>query len=191
MPRKNRFSCAITLSSTSAFINISQLLKAYSLYEKDVEYVVQEGKVLIVDEFTGRLMPGRRFSDGLHEALEAKEGVKIEQQTQTLATITLQNYFRLYGKLAGMTGTAETEAGEFHEIYELDVIVIPTNEPIRRQDYDDVVYKTKREKYAAVIEEVVNMHNRGRPVLVGTVSVEVSETLRPFIETAWNKTLCP
>jgi len=162
--------------------NISQLLKAYSLYEKDVEYVVQEGKVLIVDEFTGRLMPGRRFSDGLHEALEAKEGVKIEQQTQTLATITLQNYFRLYGKLAGMTGTAETEAGEFHEIYELDVIVIPTNEPIRRQDYDDVVYKTKREKYAAVIEEVVNMHNRGRPVLVGTVSVEVSETLSRLLK---------
>ncbi len=162
--------------------NVRQLLKAYGLFEKDVEYVVQEGKVLIVDEFTGRLMPGRRFSDGLHEALEAKEGVKIEQQTQTLATITLQNYFRLYKKLAGMTGTAETEASEFHEIYKLDVVVVPTNEPIRREDYDDVVYKTKREKYASVIEEIVRQHERGRPILVGTVSVEVSETLSRLLK---------
>ncbi|MCU0610887.1 MAG: preprotein translocase subunit SecA [Candidatus Eisenbacteria bacterium] len=162
--------------------NIGQLLKAYSLFERDVEYVVQEGKVLIVDEFTGRLMPGRRYSDGLHSALEAKEGVQIEQETQTLATITLQNYFRLYRKLAGMTGTAETEAPEFHEIYKLDVVMIPTNESVRRQDYDDVVYKTRREKYGAVIDEIVRQHERGRPVLVGTVSVEVSETLSRLLK---------
>ncbi len=162
--------------------NISQLLKAYSLFERDVEYVVQDGKVIIVDEFTGRLMPGRRYSDGLHSALEAKEGVKVEQETQTLATITLQNYFRLYKKLAGMTGTAETEAAEFHEIYKLDVVVIPTNAPVRRIDYDDVVYKTRREKYAAVIDEIVRQHERNRPVLVGTVSVEVSETLSRLLK---------
>ncbi|MBN1426397.1 preprotein translocase subunit SecA [Candidatus Fermentibacteria bacterium] len=162
--------------------NITQLLKAYSLFERDVEYVVQEGKVLIVDEFTGRLMPGRRYSDGLHSALEAKEGVRIEQETQTLASITLQNYFRLYKKLAGMTGTAETEAPEFHEIYKLDVVVIPTNEPVRRPDYDDVVFRTRREKYAAVIDEIVRQHERGRPVLVGTVSVEVSETLSRLLK---------
>ena len=158
--------------------NISQLLKAYSLFEKDVEYVVTEdGKVMIVDEFTGRLMPGRRFSDGLHQALEAKENVHIERETQTLATITLQNYFRLYSKLAGMTGTAETEAGEFWEIYKLDVVVAPTNEPIRRLDNDDVVYRTKREKYNAIIDEIAECHEQGLPVLVGTISVEVSETL--------------
>ncbi len=158
--------------------NISQLLRAYSLFEKDVEYVVTEdGKVMIVDEFTGRLMPGRRFSDGLHQALEAKENVRIERETQTLATITLQNFFRLYKKLAGMTGTAETEAGEFWEIYKLDVVVIPTNEPIRRADRDDVVYRTKREKYNAIIDEIIHYNEEGLPVLVGTVSVEVSETL--------------
>jgi preprotein translocase subunit SecA len=157
--------------------NIGQLLRAYSLFEKDVEYVVQDGKVLIVDEFTGRLMPGRRFSDGLHQALEAKEEVAIERETQTLATITIQNYFRLYSKLAGMTGTAETEAPEFFEIYKLEVTVIPTNRPVRRKDQDDVIYRTRREKYNAVIEEIVQMHQAGRPVLVGTVSVEVSETL--------------
>jgi len=158
--------------------NISQLLKAYSLFERDVEYVVTEdGKVMIVDEFTGRLMPGRRFSDGLHQALEAKENVKIEKETQTLATITLQNFFRLYTKLAGMTGTAETEAGEFWEIYKLDVVVIPTNEPVRRADHDDVVYRTKREKYNAIIDEIVSLHEQNYPVLVGTISVEVSETL--------------
>ncbi len=158
--------------------NISQLLRAYSLFEKDVEYVVTEdGKVMIVDEFTGRLMPGRRFSDGLHQALEAKENVHIERETQTLATITLQNFFRLYKKLAGMTGTAETEAGEFWEIYKLDVVVVPTNEPVRREDRDDVVYRTKREKYNAIIEEIVQCHEMGQPVLVGTVSVDVSETL--------------
>jgi len=158
--------------------NISQLLRAYSLFEKDVEYVVSEdGKVMIVDEFTGRLMPGRRYSDGLHQAIEAKENVTIERETQTLATITLQNFFRLYSKLAGMTGTAETEAGEFWEIYKLDVVVIPTNEPIRRHDMDDVVYRTKREKYNAIIDEIERLHEEGIPVLVGTVTVEVSETL--------------
>ncbi|MBN2200606.1 preprotein translocase subunit SecA [bacterium] len=163
--------------------NISQLLRAYSLFEKDVDYVVSEDhKVMIVDEFTGRLMPGRRYSDGLHQALEAKEGVTIERETQTLATITLQNFFRLYRKLAGMTGTAETEEGEFWEIYKLDVVVIPTNEPIRREDYDDVVYRTKREKYNAIIDEIAEIHGQGLPVLVGTISVEVSETLSRMLK---------
>jgi preprotein translocase subunit SecA len=156
---------------------ITQLLRAYSLFEKDHEYVVQEGKVMIVDQFTGRLMPGRRFSDGLHQAIEAKELVKIEGETQTVATITLQNYFRMYEKLAGMTGTAETEAGEFWDIYKLDVVVIPTNKPVRRLDFEDVIYRTKREKYNAIIEEIEHERKQGRPVLVGTVSVEVSETL--------------
>ncbi|MCK5738402.1 preprotein translocase subunit SecA, partial [bacterium] len=162
--------------------NISQLLRAYSLYEKDVEYVLDGGKVVIVDEFTGRLMPGRRFSDGLHQALEAKEAVKIERETQTLATITIQNYFRLYNKLAGMTGTAETEATEFWQIYNLDVVVIPTNEPIRREDYEDQIYRTKREKYNAVIEEVARLHKSGRPVLVGTVTVDSSELLSRMLK---------
>ncbi len=162
--------------------NIAQLLKAYSLFERDVDYVVKDGKVIIVDEFTGRLMPGRRFSDGLHQALEAKEGVKVESETQTFATITIQNYFRLYEKLAGMTGTAETEAGEFWEIYKLDVVVIPTNEPVRRVDYEDVIFLTKREKYNAIIDEIVRMHEKGRPVLVGTVSVEVSEILSRLLK---------
>jgi preprotein translocase subunit SecA len=162
--------------------SIAQLLRAYSLYEKDVEYVVNDGKVLIVDEFTGRLMPGRRYSDGLHQALEAKEGVRVEGETQTLATITLQNYFRMYHKLAGMTGTAETEAGEFWEIYKLDVVVIPTNEPVRRYDYDDQIYRTRREKYNAVIDEIAEMHEKKRPVLVGTISVEVSETLSRMLK---------
>ena len=162
--------------------SISQLLRAYSLYEKDVEYVVNEGKVLIVDEFTGRLMPGRRYSDGLHQALEAKEGVRVEGETQTLATITLQNYFRMYHKLAGMTGTAETEAGEFWEIYKLDVTVIPTNQPIRRQDDEDQIYRTRREKYNAVIEDIAKLHEKKHPVLVGTISVEVSETLSRMLK---------
>ena len=162
--------------------SISQLLKAFSLFEKDVEYVVQEGKVMIVDEFTGRLMPGRRYSDGLHQAIEAKEGVKVEGETQTFATITLQNFFRLYHKLAGMTGTAVTEAGEFWEIYKLDVVAIPTNEPVRRIDYDDMVYRTRREKYNAIIDEIASLHEAGRPVLVGTVSVEVSETLSRMLK---------
>jgi preprotein translocase subunit SecA len=162
--------------------NFSQLLKAYTLFEKDVEYVVQDGRVMIVDEFTGRLMPGRRFSDGLHQALEAKEGVKIEGETQTLATITLQNYFRMYDKLAGMTGTAETEEEEFHKIYKLNVDVIPTNMPVRRIDYDDVIHRTKREKYNAVVQEVRRLNERGLPVLIGTVSVDVSETLSRMLK---------
>ncbi len=162
--------------------NISQLLRAYALYEKDVEYVVTDGKVLIVDEFTGRIMHGRRYSDGLHQAIEAKENVKIERESQTLATITLQNYFRMYDKLAGMTGTAETEAGEFWEIYKLDVVVIPTNEAIRRMDYNDLIYRTKREKFNAVIDEIERNHNKGRPVLVGTITVEVSETLSRMLK---------
>jgi len=162
--------------------SISQLLKAFSLFEKDVEYVVQDGKVMIVDEFTGRLMPGRRYSDGLHQAIEAKEKVKVEGETQTFATITLQNFFRLYDKLAGMTGTAVTEAPEFWEIYKLDVLAIPTNEPVRRIDYDDMVYRTRREKYNAIIDEIVRCHESGRPVLVGTVSVETSETLSRMLK---------
>ncbi|MGA2625087.1 MAG: preprotein translocase subunit SecA [Bacteroidota bacterium] len=162
---------------------VTQLLRAYSLYEKDDEYVVTEdGKVMIVDEFTGRLLHGRRYSEGLHQAIEAKEGVKVERDTQTLATITLQNYFRLYKKLAGMTGTAETEASEFFEIYKLDVVVVPTNMPMVRDDSDDVIYKTKREKYNAVIEEIQAMRKVNRPVLVGTTSVEVSETLSRMLK---------
>ncbi|WAC07369.1 MAG: preprotein translocase subunit SecA [Thermodesulfobacteriota bacterium] len=157
--------------------NVHQLLRAYSLFEKDGDYVVSDGKVLIVDEFTGRLLPGRRYSEGLHQALEAKEEVTIEGETQTFATITLQNYFRMYEKLAGMTGTAETEAPEFLKIYKLDVLVIPTNEPVRRTDYSDMIYKTRAEKYRAVIDEIMEMKNQNRPVLVGTTSVEVSETL--------------
>jgi preprotein translocase subunit SecA len=157
--------------------NASQLLRAYSLYEKDDEYVVQDGKVLIVDEFTGRILAGRRYSDGLHQAIEAKEGVKMEGETQTMATITLQNYFRLYKKLAGMTGTAETEAAEFFDIYKLDVTVIPTNRPAVRKDMEDLVFKTKREKYNAIIAEVERLREIGQPVLVGTTSVDVSEML--------------
>ncbi len=162
--------------------NISQLLKAHALFEKNVEYVVQDGKVMIVDEFTGRLMPGRRYSDGLHEAIEAKEGVKVEAQTQTLATITLQNFFRMYEKLAGMTGTAETEASEFFDIYKMDVVVIPTHRPISRDDMEDQIYRTRREKYNAIIEEIVRLHNAGRPVLVGTISVDVSEVLSRMLK---------
>jgi preprotein translocase subunit SecA len=161
---------------------ISQLLKAYSLYAKDVEYVVQENKVIIVDQNTGRLMTGRRWSDGLHQAVEAKEGVEIERETQTLATITIQNYFRLYQKLAGMTGTAETEAGEFLDIYKLGVMVIPTNKPCLRKDANDSVYKTKREKYGAVLAEIKRIHAEGRPILVGTISVEVSESLSRMLQ---------
>ena len=162
--------------------NINQLLRAYTLYEKDVEYVIQEGKVMIVDEFTGRVLPGRRYSEGLHQALEAKENVTIERETQTLATITIQNYFRLYDKLSGMTGTAETEAEEFGAIYNLDVTVVPTHTSVIREDRDDLVYKTKREKYNAVIEEISNCHKRGQPVLVGTISVEVSELLSRMLK---------
>ena len=156
---------------------INQLLKAYTMFEKDDEYVVMDGQVKIVDEQTGRIMEGRRYSDGLHQAIEAKERVKVEAATQTFATITLQNYFRMYHKLSGMTGTAETEAGEFWDIYKLDVVVIPTNRPIARKDMNDRVYKTKREKYKAVIEEIERLVDEGRPVLVGTTSVEISEML--------------
>jgi preprotein translocase subunit SecA len=160
---------------------IQQLLKAYTLFEKDVEYVVMDGKVKIVDEQTGRIMEGRRYSDGLHQAIEAKENVKVEAATQTFATVSLQNFFRMYHKLCGMTGTAETEAGEFWEIYKLDVVVIPTNRDIVRNDYEDKVYKTKREKFAAVIEEIVRLSGEGRPVLVGTTSVEISELLSKML----------
>jgi preprotein translocase, SecA subunit len=162
--------------------NISQLLRAYCLFEKDVQYVVEDNKVVIVDEFTGRKMPGRRWSDGLHQAVEAKEGVQIDRETQTLATITIQNYFRLYQKLAGMTGTAETEANEFHDIYKLDVTVVPTNRPVARKDANDHIYKTRREKYNAVISEIKECHGKAQPVLVGTVSVESSELLSRMLK---------
>lgn len=162
--------------------NISQLLKAYCLYEKDVEYVVEENKVIIVDQYTGRKMPGRRWSDGLHQAVEAKEGVQIDRETQTLATITIQNYFRLYDKLSGMTGTAETEANEFHDIYALDVVVIPTNRPVARKDANDRIYKTRREKYNAVIAEIKRRNSTQQPVLVGTASVESSELLSRMLK---------
>lgn len=162
---------------------INQLLKAYTLFEKDDEYVVTEdGKIAIVDEFTGRILPGRRYSDGLHQAIEAKENVKVERDTQTLATITLQNYFRLYKKLAGMTGTAETEEGEFYEIYKLEVVVIPTNKPVARIDEDDAIYRTKREKYNVIIEKIKELKEQRRPVLVGTTSVEVSETISRMLK---------
>ncbi len=163
---------------------VSQLLKAYCLYEKDVQYVVESNKVVIVDENTGRKMPGRRWSDGLHMAVEAKEGVELEGETQTLATITIQNYFRLYHKLAGMTGTAETEASEFFDIYKLGVLVIPTNKPCLRVDHNDTVYKTKREKFNAVLDEIREIHKQGRPILVGTVSVETSEQLARMLKRA-------
>ena len=162
--------------------NISQLLRAYCLFEKDVDYVIEENKVIIVDEHTGRKMPGRRWSDGLHQAVEAKEGVQIDRETQTLATITIQNYFRLYHKLAGMTGTAETEANEFHDIYKLDVVVIPTNRPVIRDDNNDRIYKTRREKYGAAVDEIKTCYAKGQPVLVGTASVEASELLSRMLK---------
>ncbi|PYP55707.1 MAG: preprotein translocase subunit SecA [Gemmatimonadetes bacterium] len=161
---------------------IHKLLQAHALYEREVDYVVQEGKVLIVDEFTGRLMHGRRWSEGLHQAVEAKEGVAVQEESQTLATITIQNYFRMYDKLAGMTGTAETEETEFFQIYGLEVVVIPTNRPVRRVDKHDLIYKTRREKYNAIMDEVERQHKRGLPVLVGTVSVDVSETLSRMLK---------
>jgi len=162
--------------------HVQQALRAHAMYRRDVDYVVKEGEVLIVDEFTGRLMPGRRWSDGLHQAIEAKEGVEIENENQTLATITFQNYFRMYEKLAGMTGTADTEAAEFHKIYKLDVVVIPTNRVLVRPDFPDVVYKTEREKFAAVVEEVKELHEKGQPVLVGTISIEKSEVLSTLMQ---------
>ena len=160
---------------------LQQLLKAYTMFNKDDEYVVMDGEVKIVDEQTGRIMEGRQWSDGLHQAIEAKEHVKVKEATQTFATITLQNYFRMYHKLAGMTGTASTEAGEFWDIYKLDVVEIPTNKPVIRNDMDDRVYKTAREKYNAVIDEIVEMRNSGRPCLVGTTSVEISELLSKML----------
>ncbi len=169
--------------SSDRIHTINQLLKAYTLFEKDVEYVVtEEGKIAIVDEFTGRILPGRRYSDGLHQAIEAKENVKVERDTQTLATITLQNYFRMYTKLAGMTGTAETEEAEFYQIYKLPVVVIPTNKPMIRDDQDDAIYRTKREKYNAIIEQIEQLRAERRPVLVGTTSVEVSETISRMLK---------
>ena len=163
---------------SQAVHNINQLMKAYTLFEKDVQYMVTEdGRVVIIDESTGRPQPGRRFSDGLHQALEAKEGVKLQHETQTIATITLQNLFRMYHKLAGMTGTAETEAGELWEIYKLDVTVIPTNRPVRRVDQEDQIYRTRKEKFQAIIDEVARLNEMNLPVLVGTASVESSELL--------------
>jgi preprotein translocase subunit SecA len=161
---------------------VNQLLKAYTLFEKDTEYIIVDGKVKIVDEQTGRVLDGRRYSDGLHQAIEAKENVKVEDATQTYATITLQNYFRMYHKLAGMTGTAETEAGEFWDIYKLDVVTIPTNRNIVRKDQDDLVYKTMREKFNAVADEIVSLTKQGRPVLVGTTSVEISELVSRMLQ---------
>jgi preprotein translocase subunit SecA len=157
--------------------HINQALKAHTLFKRDVDYIVKNGEVIIVDEFTGRLMPGRRYSEGLHQALEAKEGVKIENENQTLATVTFQNYFRMYSKLAGMTGTADTEAAEFKKIYNLEVMVIPTNMPMIRKDFSDVIYKTRREKFNAALDEIVELHKKGQPVLVGTISIDVSEDL--------------
>ncbi len=157
--------------------HINQALKAHSLFKRDVDYIVKEGQVTIVDEFTGRLMPGRRYSDGLHQALEAKENVKIENENQTLATITFQNYFRMYDKLAGMTGTADTEAAEFKKIYNLDVNVVPTNKPMVRSDFPDAIYKNKQQKYEAVFDEIETLHHKGQPVLVGTISIDVSEQI--------------
>ena len=156
--------------------HINQGLKAHTLFKRDVDYIVKHGEVIIVDEFTGRLMPGRRYSEGLHQALEAKENVKIENENQTLATITFQNYFRMYVKLSGMTGTADTEAAEFKKIYNLDVNVIPTHRPMIRKDFPDVIYKTRREKFDAALEEIIELHRKGQPVLVGTISIDVSES---------------
>ena len=179
--RKNAFQEEFAAKSERLH-DLSQLLKAYCLFEKDVNYVVQDRKVMIVDEHTGRLMPGRRYSDGLHQALEAKEGVPIEQETQTMATITIQNYFRMYDKLSGMTGTAETEAAEFHQIYKLDVTVIPTNRPCIRKDDNDSIFKTKREKFNAILDDVAERHAKGQPVLLGTISVDDSEILSRMLK---------
>ena len=159
-----------------------QALRAHTLYKRDVNYVVKDGQVIIVDEFTGRLMPGRRWSDGLHQAVEASEGVKIERENQTLATVTLQNYFRMYDKLAGMTGTADTEAAEFDKIYKLDVVVIPTNRDMVRKDEHDVIYRTEREKFDAVVEEIVELYEKKQPALVGTISIEKSEYLGQLLK---------
>ena len=180
MPRPNGcFRLIIyTIPRTSRFCTTSiRPWKAHTLFQRDVDYIVKEGQVIIVDEFTGRLMPGRRYSEGLHQALEAKENVKIENENQTLATITFQNYFRMYDKLAGMTGTADTEAAEFKKIYNLDVNVVPTNKPMIRIDNADMIFKTRREKYEAVLDEIEELHKKGQPVLVGTISIDVSEQI--------------
>ena len=161
--------------------HINQALRAHALFKRDVDYVVKDDEVLIVDEFTGRILPGRRYSDGLHQALEAKEGVEIERESQTLASITLQNYFRLYKKLAGMTGTAATEAEEFHNIYKLDVISIPTNQPLIRKDKPDLIFLTKNAKYKAIVEDVKERHKKGQPVLIGTIAIETSELLSAIL----------
>ena len=161
---------------------MNQTLKAHALFKKDVDYIVKDGQVIIVDEFTGRLMPGRRYSDGLHQALEAKEEVRIENENQTLASITFQNYFRMYKKLAGMTGTADTEAEEFKKIYNLDVMVIPTHKNMIRMDNPDAIYKTEAEKFQAVVEEIKECHQQGQPVLVGTTSIEKSERLSRMLK---------
>jgi len=162
--------------------HVIKALLAHKLYKRDVDYVVKDGQVIIVDEFTGRMMPGRRWSDGLHQAVEAREGLKIERENQTLATVTLQNYFRMFEKLAGMTGTAFTEANEFKSIYKLDVVVVPTNRALIRTNYADCVYKTEKEKFAAVVEEIKELYNIGRPVLVGTISIERSERLAEMLK---------
>jgi preprotein translocase subunit SecA len=159
---------------------VETAIKAHALYKRDVEYVVKDGEVIIVDTFTGRLMPGRRWSDGLHQSIEAKEGVNIRKEDQTLATITFQNYFRLYKKLSGMTGTADTEAAEFEKIYKLEIVVIPTNKPMLRLENPDVVYRSEKEKYKAVAEEIAALHENKQPVLVGTVSIEKVERLSAF-----------
>ena len=171
------------LTNIDVLHGVEQALRAHTLYKKDVDYMIKDGQVLIVDEFTGRVLPGRRWSDGLHQAVEAKENVKIERENQTLATITLQNYFRLYEKLAGMTGTADTEASEFHQIYKLDVVVVPTNQPMIRKDNQDVIYATEDEKYAALADEILDLREKGQPTLVGTVSIEKSERLSALLKT--------
>ncbi len=170
------------LSNIEILHHLTQALKAHVMFKKDVDYVVKDGEVIIVDEFTGRLMPGRRYSDGLHQALEAKEGLKVANENQTLASVTFQNYFRMYDKLAGMTGTADTEASEFHEIYKLDVMVMPTNRELIRQELPDVIYRTEREKFNAVVDEIRELHHAGRPVLVGTISIEKSELLSTYLK---------
>ena len=162
--------------------HVTQALRAHTLYKLDVEYMIKDGAVVIVDEFTGRLMPGRRWSDGLHQAVEAKEKVKIERENQTLATVTFQNYFRKYGKLSGMTGTADTEAEEFHKIYKLEVMVIPTNRELRRVEEPDTVYRTEKEKYEAIVADIIEQQQQGRPALVGTVSIEKSERLSKLLK---------
>ena len=170
------------LSHLSIVHHVIKALQAHAIYQRDVDYVVKDGEVVIVDEFTGRLMPGRRWSDGLHQAVEAKEGVKIANENQTLASVTFQNFFRMYNKLGGMTGTADTEASEFAKIYNLDVNVIPTNRPMIRRDFPDVVYRTEKEKYNAIVDEIKEQHDKGQPVLVGTISIEKSERISTMLK---------